>query len=310
MNNMRALVLREYGGPSTTAVSSMPVPRPGPNQVVVRVQAAGLNGLDWKVREGFVRNAFPLALPAVLGIELAGIVEALGTEVTGFAIGDSVMGPMGGLGAYAERAAVNASHLCRIPEGLGYVEAAAVPVAALAAWQSLHAVGPIRARQVVLIHGAAGGLGGFAVQFAHRAGAKVVATARARHADYVHGLGADHVIDYETQRFEQTTRDVDLILDYVGAEVVGRSWDILSETGTLVSTATPDILAHVPQGRRGHWFMMKPDAATLATIAADIAADRLRLPSIETIRFDDLPNAIERHRTHPHLGKTVVDFNL
>ncbi|MDL5365590.1 NADP-dependent oxidoreductase [Xanthomonas sp. NCPPB 2654] len=161
MNTIRALLLTEYGGADAATIASTEAPTAAAGQVLVRVQAAGINGLDWKVREGYVRDAFPLQLPTVLGIELAGVVEAVGANVTRLRKGDRVMGPLGGLGAYAELVAVNEANLSLIPDALSFVEAAALPVASVAGWQSLHFAGPIRAGQRILIHGAAGGLGGF-----------------------------------------------------------------------------------------------------------------------------------------------------
>jgi NADPH:quinone reductase-like Zn-dependent oxidoreductase len=274
----------------------------------VRTRAAGVNGLDWKIREGYVRDAFPLPLPAVLGIEVAGIVEALGPGATRFGVGDRVMGQLGGLGAYAEYAAVNEANLARIPEGMSDVQAAAIPVAAVSAWQSLHHAGPIRAGQRILIHGAAGGLGGYAVQYAKRFGAEVFATASTAHVDYVRSLGADHVIDHRMQRFEEVARDIDLVLDYVGGEALERSWTVLSETGVIVGTSSPDILARTPAGRRGLWFMSQADGALLGKLAADMAAGTLQTKVSEIVGFNDIPAAIERHRVGSHSGKTVADF--
>lgn len=134
-------------------------PQPGQGQVLVRVRAAGVNGIDWTFREGHVRDAFPLRLPAVLGIELAGVVEALGPGASRFGVGDRVIGPLGGLGAYADFVTVAEANLVRTPQGLDDVHAAGVPVAAVAAWHSLHHAGPIAAGQRTLIHGAAGGAG-------------------------------------------------------------------------------------------------------------------------------------------------------
>lgn len=310
MNSIRALVLADYGGVDTAKVATVAAPVAGPNQVLVRVTAAGINGLDWKVREGYVRDAYPLQLPTVLGIELAGVVEAVGRETTRLRVGDRVMGPMGGLGAYADLVAVDEANLCRIPDGLDDVAAAALPVASLAAWQSLNFAGPIQRGQPVLIHGAAGGLGGFAVQFAHRAGATVLATARGRYADYVRSLGADQVIDYETQSFEKVASDIELILDYVGGDTLDRSWQVLSESGVVVGTVSPTILTSTPPGRRGLWFTMKPDAMRLEMIANGVAQGLLHSRVDEIVTFADLPAAIERNRTQPHLGKVVVDFTL
>jgi len=310
MNTMRALILTQYGGPDAIQVASAEAPTAGPGQVLVRVRAAGVNGLDWKVREGYVRDAFPLQLPTTLGIELAGVVEAVGAGVTGLREGDRVMGPLGGLGAYADLVAVNAANLAIIPDGMSFVDAAALPLAAGAAWQSLHFAGPLRAGQRILIHGAAGGLGGFAVQFAHQAGAEVFATALSEHADYVRELGADHVIAYDQEQFEASVRDIDLVLDYVGGEVLARSWSVLAEDGAIVSTASPAILASTPAGRRGLWFVNTPDTARLQAIADDVADGRLRSKVAAAVRFDELPAAIERNRTQPQVGKTVVDFAL
>jgi len=305
----RAVLIRAYGGAAAAQVAEIAKPAAGPGQVLVRVRAAGVNGIDWKVREGFVREAFPLQLPAVLGIELAGVVEALGPGASRFRVGDRVMGPLGGLGAYADFVAVDEAKLVRTPQGLDDVHAAAVPVAAVAAWQSLHHAGPIAAGQRILIHGAAGGLGGYAVQYAKRAGAEVFATASTTHVEYVRSLGADHVIDYQTVRFESALRDIDLVLDYVGGEVLDRSWQVLTKNGAIVGTSSPDILARTPAGRRGLWFINQPDAALLERLAAEIAQGTLISKLGEVVGFDDIPAAIERNRTEPRIGKVVADFS-
>jgi len=268
-----------------------------------------VNGIDWKVREGYVRDAFPLQLPAVLGIELAGVVEANGPGASRFQVGDRVMGALGGLGAYADFVVIAEEKLSRTPEGLSDVQAAAIPVAAVAAWQSLHHAGPIRPGQRILIHGAAGGLGGHAVQYAKRAGAEVFATASTAHVEYVRRLGADHVIDHQSQRFEDVARDIDLVLDYVGGEVLDRSWQVLAPNGVIVGTSSPEILARTPAGRRGLWFMNKPDPALLDTLAGDVAAGRLKSEVSEVVGFGDIPAAIERNRTGSRTGKVVADFS-
>jgi len=305
----RAVLIRAYGGAAAAQVAEIAKPAAGPGQVLVRVRAAGVNGIDWKVREGFVREAFPLQLPAVLGIELAGVVEAVGLGASRFRVGDRVMGPLGGLGAYADFVTVDEANLVRTPQGLDDVHAAGVPVAAVAAWQSLHHAGPIAAGQRILIHGAAGGLGGYAVQYAKRAGAEVFATVSTAHVDYVRSLGADHVIDYRTQRFESVARDIDLVLDYVGGEVLDRSWQVLKKEGAIVGTSSPDILARTPPGRRGLWFMNKSDAVLLERLAAEIAQGTLISKLGEVVGFGDIPAAIERNRTDPRIGKVVADFS-
>jgi len=305
----RAVLIRTYGGASAAEVAQIAKPTAGQGQVLVRVHAAGVNGIDWKVREGLVQQAFPIQLPAVLGIELAGVVEAVGTGASRFHVGDRVMGPLGGLGAYADFVAVDEAKLVRTPRSLEDVQAAAIPVAAVAAWQSLHLAGPITAGQRVLIHGAAGGLGGYAVQYAKRAGAEVFATASTAHVDYVRSLGADHVIDYRTQGFESVAHDIDLVLDYVGGEVLDRSWQVLKKDGAIVGTSSPDILARTPAGRRGLWFVNTPDPALLERLVAEIAEGTLVSKLSEVVGFDEIPAAIERNRTSPRIGKVVADFS-
>lgn len=186
------------------------------------------------------------------------------------------MGPLGGLGAYADLVAVNANNLIVMPDALSFVAAAAVPMASVSAWQSLNLAGPVQAGQRILIHGAAGGLGGFAVQYAHQAGALVFATTRGSHVDYVRSLGANHVIAYDKEQFEASISNIDLVLDYVGGEVLNRSWSVLADDGVIVGTASADILSSIPAGRRGLWYMNTPDATRLQAIANDVAGGRLQ----------------------------------
>jgi NADPH:quinone reductase-like Zn-dependent oxidoreductase len=308
-STQRAVLIRAYGGASAAEVSEIAKPSAGDGQVLVRVRAAGVNGIDWKFREGLVQKAFPVQLPAVLGIELAGTVEAVGPGTSRFQVGDRVMGPLGRLGAYAEFVPVAEANLVHTPEGLDDVQAAGIPVAAVAAWLSLHQAGPIAAGQRILIHGAAGGLGGYAVQYAKQAGAEVFATASAAHLDYVRSLGANHAIDYRSQRFESVAQDIDLVLDYVGGEVLDRSWEVLTQDGAVVSAAAPDILARTPAGRRGLWFVNKADATLLARLAAEIAQGALISKLSEVVGFNNIPAAIEHNRTGPRIGKVVADFS-
>ncbi|ROM61885.1 alcohol dehydrogenase [Pseudomonas brassicacearum] len=310
MNTLQRIVLiRAYGGAEAAQVAEIEKPAPGQGQVLVRVRAAGVNGIDWKVREGYVRDAFPLPLPIVLGAEMAGVVEAVGPGVSRLRVGDRVMGVVAGLGAYAEFVAVSETSLSRTPEGLDDIRAAAVPIAAVAAWNSLHHAGPIHPGQRILIHGAAGGLGAYAVQYAKRAAAEVFATAGTADLDYVRSLGADHVIDYQSQRFEDLVQDIDLVLDYVGGEVLDRSWQVLTQDGVIVGTSSPDILARTPPNRRGLWFINKPDPERLASLAQEIASGTLQSRLGGVVGFADIPEAIERNRTASHTGKVVADFS-
>nr|WP_314567370.1 NADP-dependent oxidoreductase [uncultured Pseudomonas sp.] len=305
----RAVLIRSYGGEDATQIAEIDKPTPGQGEVRTQVRAAGVNGIDWKVREGLVKNAFPLPLPIVLGAEMAGVVEAVGPGASRFSVGDRVIGAMGGLGAYAEYVTLSEANLTLTPDGLDDIHAAALPIAAVAAWNSLHHAGPISAGQRVLIHGAAGGLGAFAVQFAKRAGAEMFANAGTADLDYVRSLGADHVIDYSSQRFENIARDIDLVLDYVGGEVLDRSWQVLAQDGVVVGTSSPDILARTPANRRGLWFMNKPDPQRLEKLAEEVANGTLQSRIGDVVGFTDIPKAIERNRSASGTGKVVADFS-
>ena len=304
----RALSIHAYGGPEVLRWDEVSVPQPGEGEVLVRVAAAGVNGLDWKIRDGLVQDAFPLPLPATLGIELAGEVAAVGAGVEGYAIGDRVHGALGALGAYAGHVVIGAAKLARIPSAIDDVTAAAIPVASLTAWQSLFEAGQLQRGETVLIHGGAGAIGSFAVQFAKQAGARVVVTARGRNADLLRRLGADEVIDYHAVRFEETVKNVDLVLDLVGGETLSRSWQVLSPKGRIFTTAAPDIAAQLSEGRRGGWFRMRADGAQLAEIAGKVATGDLTVVIDEVLTAEQASEAIERNKQGHGAGKTVIRF--
>ena len=304
----RALRIHAYGGAHAVSIDQIDAPHAASGEVLVRVHAAGVNGLDWKIRDGILQDVFRLPLPATLGIELAGEVVATGAGVTGFAVGDRVMGALGGIGAYADHVALAADKLTAIPAGLSDTVAAATPVAALTAWQALFEAGELKRGQTVLIHGAAGGVGSFAVQFARRAGARVIGTARGIHAGYLRELGADEVIDYRTESFWDVAKHVDLVLDLVGGEALAKSWQIVAADGKVVSTAAPGIATQTPAGKRGVWFQMRADAGQLATIALDVARGDLKAEVSEIVAPTEAAEAIERNKTGHGRGKTVVQF--
>ena len=308
MQTNRAWRIHKFGGPDVLQLDHIPVPVPGDGQVLVRVCAAGVNGIDWKHRAGLLQNVYPLRLPAGLGAEMAGTVVALGSGATQFNLGDRVMGAIG-RGAYADLIAVGEQNLCRTPGALSDVEAAALPVALQTAWTALSAAGEVQPGQTILIHGAAGGVGGFAVQFAKAAGAHVVATCSASSRAYVLGLGADRVIDRHTERFEEELTGIDLVLDLVGGDLPARSWQVLARSGAIVSIASPDIAARTPAGRRGLFCSMRGDRERLQQIAAAVAAGTLKSKVAEIVAVSDYPAASERSRTGHAPGKIVVDFS-
>lgn len=275
MGTMKAVRIHSYGGPEVLTYEDADVPQPAPDEVMIRVQATTVNPIDWKVRAGYVTGWFNLAMPAILGCDVSGTVEAVGSDVTSFAPGDEVYGraDITGSGTYAEYVSVQADHVALKPRTLDHVSAAAVPHVALAAWQCLFDAGNLAPGQTVLIHGAAGGVGTFAVQLAKWRGARVIGTASAHHHAAVRALGADEVIDYTTTRFEDVVHNVDLVLDTIGGETLQRSWATLKPAGMLVTLVeTPSEELAAAHGVRARLVGAEAKGETLAKIAELIDA--------------------------------------
>jgi len=282
MEIMKAVQMHAFGGPEVLIYEYVPRPEPGANELFVRVNAAGVNPMDWKIREGMFPEG--IHLPLIPGQDIAGVVECVGSDVSDFAVGDSIYAFASSRGgAYAEYAVVPTEEAAHKPRSLDDVHAAAVPLAATTAWQALFNKGRLLAGQTVLIHGASGGVGGFAVQFAKAKGAYVIATAASEHIDYVHGLGADEVVNYEAYCFERVVRNVDMVLDTVGGETQQNSWQVLKPGGILVSTlsvSTPP--AGAALGVRSASFMARPNTAQLAEISKLIDTGQVKV-EVQTI---------------------------
>jgi NADPH:quinone reductase-like Zn-dependent oxidoreductase len=309
MNN-QAITLTHFGGVEATKLSTSQMPEAAPGLVVVRVRAAGINGLDWNIREGYLRDVMPTVFPTVLGLELAGEVHAAAPG-SRFAVGDRVFGLAApSNGAYAEYVAVPEMLLAHIPAGVSDQVAAALPVAGLTAWQMLRAAGTPQAGDTVLVHGASGGVGTLLVQLANQMGLKVIATASPSSRQHLLELGVSTVIDRVNDRFEDKVSDVDLVIDLAGADAPDRSWQVLRHGGTMVSSARFDIAAPRTDGRRGIAFMMQPDSDRLSAIADAVADSRLKVTLDEIVPISGIPAAIERNRAGHGPGKTIADFSL
>ncbi len=217
MSTMRAIQVHAYGDANQLRLEQISQPTPQEGEVLVRVHAAGVNALDWKIRSGFMKSVMPSTFPYVPGIELAGVVERIGPGVTTFQPGQEVYGHTSG-GAYAEYCLVPAQTLAAKPTSLSFDQAATVPIGAITAWQALFDAGQIQAGQRVLILGGSGGVGLFAVQFAHRKDAQVMTTTSTSNVAFLKALGADEVIDYTQKRVEDEVHNVDLVFDTVGGE--------------------------------------------------------------------------------------------
>ncbi|ALO06128.1 Zinc-containing alcohol dehydrogenase quinone oxidoreductase [Streptomyces venezuelae] len=280
---MRAVVVEQWGGPENLVEREVERPEPGLNEVLVRVQAAGVNPVDWKTRAGGALIEWG-AVPAV-GWDVSGTVEAVGPGVGIFRPGDEVFGmPLfpRQAGGYAEYVVAPARHLAPKPASLTHVEAAALPLAALTAWQALVDAADVRPGERVLVHAAAGGVGHFAVQIAKARGAYVIGTASAAKHDLVRELGADEVIDYREHRFEDVVAGVDVVLDGLGGETARRSLTVLREGGRLITLPGPDDVPAAPDGVLAAWVLVEPDHLGLREIAALVEQGRLR-PVVDTV---------------------------
>jgi NADPH:quinone reductase-like Zn-dependent oxidoreductase len=234
---MKAVQIHKFGGPEVLRLDDVPRPEPQNNEVLVRVFAAGVNPVDWKIREGKMGK---IPLPSIMGSDFSGEVEALGPDVAEFRVGEAVFGSVAdSSGSYAEYALAPVSQIVEKPLGLDHVQAAAMPVPAMTAWQALFDEAKLRLGQKILIHAAAGGVGNFAVQFAKWKGAYVIGTASAPNAELVRSLGAHEFIDYRNTRFEDVVRDVDVVLDTIGGDTQERSWKVLRRGGVMVSIVQP-----------------------------------------------------------------------
>jgi NADPH:quinone reductase-like Zn-dependent oxidoreductase len=234
---IHAIRVHSYGGPEQLQLDEIARPKPQEGEVLVRVHAAGVNPIDWKIRAGLLKDFFPVSLPYIPGYDVAGVVEEVGPGVTAFRPGQAVFGQSSAYGTYTEYTIAPVDTLALKPETLGFDEAATVSVGATTAWQGLFDHGKLEPGQRVLILGAAGGVGLFAVQFAHWKGAHVIGTASTSNLDFVSSLGADEAVDYTTTSVGNAVHDVDLVLDTVGGEALATVWPALKHGATLVTIA-------------------------------------------------------------------------
>jgi NADPH:quinone reductase-like Zn-dependent oxidoreductase len=302
---MKAVRLHTRGGPEAFVYEEAPRPHPGQGEVLVRVHAAAVTPTElawmptWTTRTGEPRR-----FPIILGHEFSGEVAAVGSRVTDLAAGDLVYGlnDWFGDGAQAEYCVAPAAGVARKPRSVDHVPAAATPISSLTAWQGLIERGRLVAGQRVIIHGAAGGVGSFAVQLARWRGAHVIGTASASNVAFVRGLGADEVIDYRVQRFEDVAHDLDVVLDTVGGETLERSWGVLKPGGRLVTIATSSEGSQDPRVRAA-FFIVEANRAQLDKIAGLIDAGHLR-PVVDAVF--PLAQALQAYEHKPMRGKAVL----
>jgi NADPH:quinone reductase-like Zn-dependent oxidoreductase len=308
-STMMAWRVHEFGPPEIMKFERVPRPEPGPGEVLVKVDAAGVGPWDGWIRAG--KSALPQPLPLTLGSDLSGEIVAMGTGVSELRVGDQVYGVTNPrfIGAYAEYALASAEMVANKPTSLTHVEAASVPVVSVTAWQALFDHAQLKAGQTVVIHGAAGNVGSYAVQLARRAGVQTIATAATDDISFVRDLGANTVIDYRTQRFEEEVREADAVIDLVGGETQDRSFQVLRRGGKLISAVSnPDQHLAERHGVEAGFFLVSVTSQYLAEIARLLDGGELRTNVGAVLPLADARDAhfmLERVRPQPK-GKIVL----
>ncbi|GAA2091059.1 NADP-dependent oxidoreductase [Streptomyces albiaxialis] len=310
---MRAIRQDEFGGAEVLKEVQIPRPAPGIGEVLVRVRAAGVNPTDWKNRAAGSTVTKPL--PLVLGWDVSGTVEAAGPGVTVHRAGDEVFGMLpypDGVGAFAEYVVAPARSLVTKPEALDHVQAGALPLAALTAYQALVDTAGVQEGQRVLVHAAAGGVGHLAVQIAKARGAYVIGTASAAKHEFLRGLGADELIDYRTADFAEAVSDVDVVLDTVGGDYTERSLRTLRRGGTLVTIVPgPGVMRTLPEtaqkhGVRGEVMIVEADQEGMRAVADLAREGRLRAEVAGTYPLEQAAKVHELGETNRTTGKLVL----
>jgi NADPH:quinone reductase-like Zn-dependent oxidoreductase len=305
---MKAVRIHAYGGPEVLIYEEAPRPEPGEEELLIRVCAAGVNPADWKVRSG---RAYALPLPLILGWDVSGVVEAVGAGVTDFRVGDEVwtMLPFPeGSGAYAEFVTCPTSAVALKPHSVDHVQAAAVPMVALTAWQALFDTAGLSRGQTVLIHAAAGGVGHIAVQLAKWRGANVIGTASQRNQDFLKSLGVDQAIDYAETDFETVAQNVDVVLDTIGGKSWERSWHTLKRDGMLVSLLVkPSPQGNAERTRRGTHILAHSSGEQLAQLAGLVDAGHVTPVITTVLPLEKAPAAHLQSQEGHTRGKIVLN---
>lgn len=308
-STMMAWRMHEFGSPEIMKFERVPRPEPGPGEVLVKVEAAGVGPWDGWIRAG--KSALPQPLPLTLGSDLSGEIVNVGPEVSELRVGDQVYGVTNPrfIGAYAKYALASAGMVSNKPASLTHVEAASAPVVSVTAWQALFDHAQLKAGQTVVIHGAAGSVGSYAIQLARQAGVQTIATVGTDDISFVRDLGANTVIDYRTQRFEEEVRDADAVIDLVGGETQDRSFQVLRRGGKLISAVSrPDQDLAERHGVEASFFLVNVTRQYLTEIARLVDGGKLRTNVGALLPLADAREAhfmLERVRPQPK-GKIVL----
>src|SRR5438034_5930893 len=309
---MKAVVVHEYGGPEVLKYEEVPRPEPKEDQILVRVMAAGVNPVDALIRSGMFAKYEKDVFPIIPGADIDGVIDKVGSKITKFEAGDPVFAyvSLKGGGGYAEYALGTERDTAAKPKSLSYAEAAAVPIVALTAWQALIDTARLGAGQTALIHGGSGGGGSFAIQIAKARGAKVIATASTANQDLLKELGADVVVDYTKQKFEDVAKDVDVILDSVGKDTLARSYGVVRKGGFIVTLVARIDQAEVDKhGIHGASLNVEPNSDELAEIGKLIDEKKIKVVVSQTFPLAEAKRAQEQVATGHTRGMIVLKIS-
>ena len=306
---MKAVRIHQYGGREVLSLDEIPVPDIAPDDVLVRVVAASINPVDWKVRAGYLARMIPHPLPLTLGWDVSGVVAAVGDQVRQWQVGDAVYSrpDLARNGTYAEFVAIRASECARKPRTISHVEAASLPLAGITAWEAMMDTAQVRAGQRVLVHAGSGGVGSLAIQLVKAAGATVIATASGRNRALVESLGVDQFVDYTTTKVADAVAPVDVVFDTIGGDVQEASWSLLKPGGIQVSIISPpDEAKAAALGVRGGFVFIGPNAPVLDRLAAMVDGGKLRPLVGAEFALEDVAQAHALSESGRAVGKIVL----
>ncbi len=310
---MDAIRLHNYGAPAVLVYEKASRPEPQADEVLIRVHAVGVNPADWKIRQGYLQAKFPFPLPLILGYDVAGVVETIGAAVTTVSPGETIfaMLPLNQLGAYAEYVVANAALIAPKPMSVDFATAAGVPSIALTAWQALFNLADLQPGQTILIHGASGGVGSFAVQYAKWKGAIAIGTASTAKLEFIQQLGVDQAIDYQTERFEEIAADVDVVLDTIGGGTRQRSWQTLKSGGILISTeGAAEPVVSPSSALRGAPIFVEPTGSNqLQQIGQLIDSGHLNPSTVEVFPLQEAATVHDAIQNGHRRGKFVLQID-
>ena len=300
--------IHSFGDSAVLQADTVEPSLPDASQALICVKAASVNPVDFKIRSGKYPAVKEDRLPYTLGRDVSGVVEKCGAQATQYKVGDEVFGMVGiGGGGYAEKVALDQRAITRKPSSLDHVHAAAIPLAGQTAWQGLFRHGGLKPGQSVLIHGGSGGVGHFAVQFAKAKGARVLTTVATANVEFAKSLGADVVIDYKTERFEDHASDLDMVFDLIDGETRERSWKLLKPGGTLVSTLTDPSQERAKElGVRALRYTVEADGNELAEIAALVTAGKVKAHVQKIYPLEEAAQALTALEKGHSVGKIVL----